>query len=142
MKPIEGGCLCGGIRYSIDSPPLGSGQCFCRDCQYTCGGGPANAFVIPRDALTIEGEPRVYESRTHLGGRARRYFCPTCGTPLFGAKSSNPGMIAVMAGSLDVVDDFRPEAISWVEQAPEWAVVDGDLPAYSMDISEEPPDYH
>ncbi len=134
MNELTGGCLCRSIRYQINSKALGSGQCFCRDCQFTSGGGPLSAFVVTRDSLVIEGEPKVFESTTHTGGRARRMFCPECGTPLFGDKDSAPGMVAVMAGSLDDPDIFEPQAISWFDAAPVWAYVDPELPRFGRDI--------
>lgn len=131
---LTGGCLCRKIRYSIEGRPLGSGLCYCRDCQYTCGGSCACGFVVTRDSLSIQGQPRTYRSATHLGGEATRYFCPDCGTPLFGEKSSAPQMIAVMAGSLDEPDIFKPEGISWTESAPAWVKLDPALPHYPRDI--------
>jgi hypothetical protein len=131
---LTGGCLCRKIRYSIEGGPLASGLCYCRDCQYTCGGTCAAGFVITRDSLTIEGQPKAYRSATHLGGEATRFFCPECGTPLFGEKSSAPHMIAVMAGSLDEPEIFKPQAISWTESAPSWVHLDTRIPHHSRDL--------
>lgn len=132
---LTGGCLCGKIRFTIEGGPLGSGLCYCRDCQYTTGGSGAAGFVVTRDSLKIDkGKPRAYRSRTHKGGEAVRYFCPTCGTPLFGEKSSAPQIVAVMAGTLDEPEIFHPQAISWAESAPTWAHLDPRLPRFERDI--------
>lgn len=132
---LFGGCLCGAIRYVVNQEPIGSGQCYCRDCQYSTGGGPATGFVVPESALRIlSGEARVYETETHAGNKAQRLFCSTCGTPLFGRKSSTPGTVAVMAGSLDNPDAISPRAISWASSAPRWAHLNPKLKAYPKDI--------
>jgi hypothetical protein len=132
---LTGGCLCQKIRFTISGKSLGSGQCYCPDCRKTCGGGPANAFVVSRDSLTIEvGVPKTYESTTHAGSRSTRAFCGDCGTPLFGSKSSSPGTVAVMVGALDDDADFRPQAISWASTAPEWMKLDDALPRFEKDI--------
>lgn len=116
-------------------PPLGAGQCYCRDCQYTTGGGPATAFVVMDSSLEIlEGEPKTYTSDTHTGGQAFRQFCPDCGTPLFGRKSSSPSTVAVMAGTLDQPDRVKPQAISWAKAAPKWAHLNPKLKAFPKDI--------
>lgn len=125
MDLYTGGCLCGDVRYEVSAEPVGAGQCYCRDCQYTAGGGPANGFVVPRSALrVVQGEPRAYESPTAAGNRARRFFCPRCGTPLFGDKTSAPDFVAVMAGTLDDPSRFRPTLVSWTDTAPPWAHLD------------------
>jgi hypothetical protein len=41
---IEGGCLCGGIRYELSTDPYDCGWCHCRTCQLY-GGAPAMAFA-------------------------------------------------------------------------------------------------
>lgn len=134
-EKLDGGCLCGKIRFRIDGKSFGSGQCYCPDCRKTCGGGPANGFVITRDSLTlIKGKPKSYTSKTHAGGKSTRQFCGDCGTPLFGSKDSSPGTIAVMVGALDDDADFRPQAISWAGTAPEWAHLDDSLPRFEKDI--------
>jgi len=33
MAHIEGGCLCGKVRYSADAEPVFVGVCHCADCQ-------------------------------------------------------------------------------------------------------------
>jgi hypothetical protein len=138
-KAITGGCLCGKIRYMVEGGPLSSGLCYCRDCQKSCGGSPAAGFVVTRDSLKLlEGKPKAYRSATHKGGEAIRFFCPDCGTPLFGEKSSTPQMVAIMAGSLDEPDIFRPAAISWAEAAPRWAHLDPKLVRFPRDIEVEP----
>ena len=45
---VEGGCLCGAIRYRISGNVLGEVTCHCRDCQYVCGGAPAYVIAVPK----------------------------------------------------------------------------------------------
>lgn len=135
MKLYKGGCACGQVRYEVSAEPLGSGQCYCRDCQYTCGGGPANAFVVPQAKVKItQGEVTHYECATAKGGRSTRQFCPRCGTPLFGDKSSNPGLIVIMAGSLDDPGVFKPTTVGWVSTAQAWAHIDPELKPFDRDV--------
>jgi hypothetical protein len=134
-EQLEGGCLCGQIRFRISGKSLGSGLCYCPDCRKTCGGGPAYGFVVTRDDLTIvKGRTKWYTADNHTGGTSTREFCPDCGTPLFGSKASSPGTVSVMTGALDDDADFRPQAISWASSAPEWARLDDSLPRFEKDI--------
>ena len=41
---IEGGCLCGKVRYSADAEPAFVGVCHCKNCQK--GTGTAFAMVV------------------------------------------------------------------------------------------------
>ena len=51
-----GGCLCGQIRYEVDSDTFIAVSCHCRDCQYVTGGEPAVAIAVPADTVrTVKG---------------------------------------------------------------------------------------
>jgi len=47
MTSHEGGCLCGAVRFTVVGDPVVAGACYCRDCQYASGGGPAYGMVYP-----------------------------------------------------------------------------------------------
>ena len=53
---INGGCLCGAVRYECNAEPLFTGNCHCRDCQRASGGAYSPAMGVPTDALKITGE--------------------------------------------------------------------------------------
>ena len=44
MVSLTGGCLCGAVRYELNSEPFDCGWCHCRTCQLF-GGAPAMAFA-------------------------------------------------------------------------------------------------
>lgn len=94
----SGGCHCGAIRYSISGDPVYHAICHCGDCR-KASGAPAVAWALfPRDAVKIEGSPRVYAS----SAAAQRHFCGTCGTSLFYTNETMfPGMIDVQSATLD-----------------------------------------
>lgn len=76
---LEGGCLCGAIRYAIDGPVLTSDWCHCRLCQRSAGAPAVAWFTVPTSAFHYtKGEPRTYASTE----RGRRQFCGSCGTQL------------------------------------------------------------
>lgn len=65
--PITGGCICKAIRYSASAPPVGSRQCWCRDCQYF-GSGSSTVNVIFNTAdVTITGESSTFVSLADSG---------------------------------------------------------------------------
>ena len=91
---VEGGCLCGAVRYRVEGPLRPVIACHCTQCRKTSGHHVA-ATSAPRGSVAIEGEPRWYASSAD----ARRGFCPVCGSNLFW---DGPGThLAVFAGTLD-----------------------------------------
>ena len=77
LEPLEGGCLCGAVRYRITLPPTGTGFCHCRMCQRSSGGPVQASAEIPVEGFTlIKGELKAYRS----SAAAVRHFCPNCGT--------------------------------------------------------------
>jgi hypothetical protein len=75
--PLEGGCLCGKVRYRISAEPRGADYCHCRMCQRASGAPVVPWLTVAREGFAwIKGEPAVYRSSR----KAERLFCPTCGT--------------------------------------------------------------
>jgi hypothetical protein len=58
---IEGGCLCGKVRYSADTEPAFVGVCHCKNCQKQAGTAFSVIMGIPAAALSVEGELKTYE---------------------------------------------------------------------------------
>ena len=81
MISWTGGCMCGGVRYRLDSEPYDAGWCHCRICQLFSG-SPAMAFAtVPfGDWHVVEGLDQVRRVRTTSFGE--RQFCGSCGTGL------------------------------------------------------------
>ena len=64
--------------------------------------------VFPQDAVTIDGETRDY---------AGRFFCPRCGSPVFGRWADE---IGVNLGCLDAPDQLMPTYESWIIRRETW----------------------
>ena len=119
MANITGGCLCGNVRYLIGSDPIHCGVCHCRDCQRFTGSAFVSAIRVPIDAVSVEGELRVIEVPGGSGQPIRRHFCPCCGSSVFG-EPFRPGMINVMAGTLDDPSIFNPSTEVFCDSAHGW----------------------
>ncbi len=123
MTPINGGCLCGQVRFRIASEPGPARICWCRDCQRIAANGTANA-IFPTAAIEITGEMRQHVKTADSGNQVTRRFCPTCGTQLFSDSSGRPGLTVVRLGTLDEPSAVRPTANIWSASAPAWACLD------------------
>lgn len=97
--PTTGGCLCGAVRYESPDAPARTHFCHCNMCKRMSGGPFAYLAGFRKDRLTFtRGSPAYYRS----SDRARRGFCPTCGSHLL-YESLSPGAeyVYMAGGSLD-----------------------------------------
>ncbi|WP_322885463.1 GFA family protein [Sinorhizobium medicae] len=108
MDRYTGGCLCGKVRIVAIGPPYRVGICHCLDCRKHHGALFHASAIFPQDAVTIDGETRGY---------ANRFFCPRCGSPVFGRSGDE---IEVNLGSLDAPDQLRPTYELWTARRESW----------------------
>ena len=130
MNPIEGGCLCGAVRYSATVEPILTRACWCRVCQYFASGNATINVVFPKDAVTFRGELKDYPGAADSGNRMHRRFCPECGTQVTSESEARPNLIIVRAGTLDDPEMARPSGVIWTKSAPSWGHVDPTVPNF------------
>ncbi len=130
---LEGGCLCGAVRYRIDGPVLVSGICHCRTCRKVAS-APSLPFVcVPSAAFTIvKGAP----AETKSSPPVTRSFCGACGSPLTYRSDSEPETIDVMTVSLDRPEAAPPTLHVWTSEKLAWEVIADGLTAYPRGRSE------
>ena len=131
---IEGGCFCGQVRYRIEAEPLAVRTCWCRLCQYLGAGSATVNACFPAEALSVTGSLSWYASTADSGNRMQRGFCPTCGTPIFSNAEARPHLTFVRAGTLDDPNIAAPQASIWVQEAPDWACIDPEIPAHEAQL--------
>jgi hypothetical protein len=85
--------------------------------------------IVPVGAVTIEGEPRYYESVADSGTKVRRGFCPACGSPLFASNANvDNAVLGIKVASLDDPSWFKPMADIWTSSAQPWELLDPSIP--------------
>jgi hypothetical protein len=123
MTQINGGCLCGAVRYCINAEPTRHFLCYCDDCQRHTGTAFLSAMVVPADNVEITGPISTF---TMPGGQSgepmHRRFCSQCGTPV-AIDKDNTGRMVMMAGILDDRTLFKPQIGIFCEAAPSWVVM-------------------
>lgn len=126
--PIEGGCLCGAVRYRASGEPLARTLCHCRSCRLASG-APSLAWVVflADDFVFVEGKPAEFLSSPNVV----RGFCPQCGTSLTYRRATNGDTIDVTTATLDNADDFAPTKEIWVDHKLAWACLNDNLPHYA-----------
>ena len=118
---IEGGCLCGAVRYRIGSRPLWTGYCHCASCRRSTGAPVAMYVGAAAESVTFTaGERTIHESSPDV----RRGFCAACGTPLTYESERFPGEVHFHVGTCDDPGSlpasfhvFREERLAWFETA-------------------------
>jgi hypothetical protein len=131
VKMIEGGCLCGAVRFKISKDPVVIRACWCRLCQYIASGNATINLAFSRDAISLTGELKDYTSVADSGRHMHRRFCPSCGTHLFSEAEERPHLIIVRGGTLDDPNLAHPSATIWTASAPEWARIDPDCEQFA-----------
>ena len=97
-----------------------SGNCHCRDCQRSGGGGFVAVMVVPASTLKIEGQVKYYASKAASGNSFTRGFCPECGAHLFSKSTGDPRLAMVAAASLDDPSQFQPTLDFFTSRAQAW----------------------
>lgn len=128
--PFEGGCLCGAVRYTCAAEPVVAGHCHCEDCRRSSGSGHCSHLGVPGDAVKLTGETRGFGKAADSGNTVTRYFCPTCGSPVYSTNSGMQGMMFLRASSLDDPEVFQPAVVVYTSRRPSWDVVGQDLPQF------------
>ena len=124
---MQGGCLCGAVRYRLRSAPFDAGWCHCRTCQLNSG-SPAMAFAsVPvTDYVVEQGEVATVRS-SDFGHRG---FCARCGTPLYMPVDHQPETIDFSVATLDQPDRVPPGFHIFYASRIAWAEAGDDLPRH------------
>ena len=125
--PLDGGCLCGGVRYRVSAEPSHADYCHCRMCQRSTGAPVVPWLTVAREAFAwTAGEPAVYRSSVN----AERLFCPACGTQLAFRDLADPLALDVTVASLDEPAAVPPSHHIWTSSRIAWFELADDLPRY------------
>ncbi|MGA2470024.1 MAG: GFA family protein [Solirubrobacteraceae bacterium] len=131
MSTLEGGCLCGAVRYTYTGAVGRANYCHCTDCRRRTG-GPFNVSVrLSADAFRIMlGDPAGFTKTGDRGDVLTRHFCRDCGSPLFTSSESHPDDVYVTAGSLDDPTRVEPGVECWTRSRVSWSRIPDGVPSY------------
>jgi hypothetical protein len=132
----HGQCLCGAVQLSFSAEPVAVRQCWCRQCQTLASGGPTNNAIFPSEAVALTGALGASTWQAASGNTLTFYFCPSCGTQIYGQSSARMHLKTTRLGVIDQPHGLRPQAAIWTDDAPAWAVID---PALEQWPQQPPP---
>ena len=131
MTTFTGGCLCGRVRYSTEAAPTFSGICHCRDCQRATGSAFAPVLAFPKAEVHIEGVLTTYQGTGDSGQPIWRSFCPNCGSGVYDEVAIMPGVLMILAGSLDDPALMQPTMEIYCASAQPWVSLAGERKCFA-----------
>lgn len=122
----QGGCLCGSVRYRINSPLREVINCHCGQCRRTHGHYAAYTSVEQKglDLVRSDGLKWYRSSKS-----AERGFCRDCGASLFWRRRSG-AQVSVSAGTLDPPTRLRTAAHIYCKDAGDYYEISDTLPRH------------
>jgi len=120
---IDGGCLCGAVRYEVSAPPFAAEYCHCRMCQKSAGAPVVCWMDFCVEQVTWNAaRPLEYESSENV----RRGFCLECGSTLSFRDTRHPQYLSLTIISLDNPDLVKPAYHIFTDSRVNWLTIDDD----------------
>lgn len=126
---IRGSCLCGGVRFEVESPFIRAGHCHCERCRKHSGTAVCTQVrVLKEQFRLVTGADliKVYGK----GEGAVKAFCKVCGSSLFGGDWPDSDQVSIRMGVFDDDPGIRPQFHTFVSDRAAWDVITDDLPQY------------
>ena len=126
---IEGGCLCGKVRYSVQGEIGQVSHCHCAMCRRIHGAAFGTYGAVPREHFAwTAGKEFVKTFRS--SDVMQRTFCAECGSTLQALFAPEPDVIYLTLGTTDGVPGCRPDVHIFVGSKAPWFEITDDLPQH------------
>ena len=124
-------CACGALRATVRGPAYVMLLCSCEDCQKSTGTGHSAVFCANIEDFSLSGDLTAFARNADSGAVMTRYFCPTCGTPVYGVSSRAPRLAMLPIGLFGARQDwFHPNQLIFARSHAEWDTIAAELPQY------------
>lgn len=128
-KKLDGGCLCGAVRYEVTGEPQTFLHCHCSRCRHASGTGHASNLFVAGSLEWLQGEEGVRSFKVPEATRFVNTFCGRCGgrVPRF---IEEAGVVMIPAGSLDTEPGIMPQARIFQDSKAAWSCDHSQLPSF------------
>jgi hypothetical protein len=124
MAKIEGGCLCGSVRYSSNAEAVMTAVCHCKHCQRQTGSAFSPLVAVPKGTLDMDRTLlSTFDDVGESGLPVKRHFCSKCGSPITTDAAAMPGLEWIKAGTLDETSWLNPAVHIWCDSAQAWTII-------------------
>ncbi len=129
--PLDGGCTCTAVRYSLTTAPLFVHCCHCRWCQRETGSAFVLNAMIEADRVSLlQGMPEVVNTPSESGKGQKIARCPSCRIALWSAYAGAGDAIRFLrVGTLDEPDRLPPDIHIFTASKLPWVLLPPEVPA-------------
>ena len=132
---LEGGCLCGGVRFRVTGKLGPAGYCHCKQCQRASGSAFASNSPVRTSYFALTSGAELVTEYESSPGKYRA-FCRRCGSPVYSRRDSEPELRRIRLGTLDADPERRPLAHVWVGSKAPWHEITDSLPQFAEGLPE------
>ncbi|KAL4780305.1 Mss4-like protein [Aspergillus varians] len=119
-----GSCLCHALKYEYTSEPTTKATCHCLSCRKISGGTHTVNLLLPADKFRVTSGTAIKYTETHESGKKLTVnFCSICGCAVYKTHELFPGMVVILAGTLDepgALEQAKPEAELYSQHRVKW----------------------
>ncbi len=128
-RTLEGGCICGAVRYKVQAPAMIVHCCHCSWCQREAGSAFVINGLIERDRIDLsQGELAHCQIPTASGKGQRVARCGECHTALwshYAFAGIGEKVAFLRVGTLDDPSTMPPDVHIFTAHQPPWLTVQG-----------------
>jgi hypothetical protein len=122
-------CLCGGISFRIDGDLEPIQICHCTQCRRAQGSAFAANIPVAESAVSFDRGAELMAEYESTPGK-KRVFCRRCGSPVYSARSSLPGVLRIRAGLINEPLNLRPLFHAYVAHKADWYEIRDEVPQH------------
>ncbi|KGO77599.1 Glutathione-dependent formaldehyde-activating enzyme/centromere protein V [Penicillium italicum] len=124
-----GSCLCHILKFQYTTEPIKKASgfpatCYCLSCRKISGGTHTLSLLIPEDKFRVtDGSVTKYTEMHESGMKLTVHFCGNCGCTIYKTHEKFPGMVVILAGTLDepdALEQSKPEAEFYSQYRAGW----------------------
>ena len=138
---VNGGCMCGAVRYEATGKPCVVAYCHCTDCRGITG-APVVTWVLfkTKNVRFTKGKRNTFESSPGIDWG----YCDQCGTPLtWEGNAFDTHFTGFRISTLDKPEEFVPDRHWYDSERLPWFDVADNLPRYAkFPEGDEEPTHH
>jgi len=133
-------CACGAVSLSVHGRIRSMFMCSCEDCQRATGTGHSTVALVRPADVTVTGPTASFARPAHSGATLTRWFCPTCGTPLYAQSSRAAELVMLSVGLFGrEATWFAPNQLIFARSHHEWDALPDSLAQHATYRDPESP---
>ncbi|MCU9950425.1 GFA family protein [Pseudomonas sp. PDM13] len=126
---VQGGCLCGGVRFEIEGELAPIQNCHCSQCRKAQGTPFVTNIPVDETRFRLLAGNELLRAFSSSPGK-QRVFCERCGSPLYSKSEKAPGVLRIRAGLLEGELETRPANHAYVASRANWWEIQDSLPQF------------